>query len=68
VKQAFRLAPSRLIVGEMRLEDCLDLVEALNAWAPRLVGENFCTMVCGVDPRCSTVWIRNRVRGELPGR
>jgi hypothetical protein len=50
VKQAFRLAPSRLIVGEMRLEDCLDLVEALNAWAPRLVGENFCTIVCDVEP------------------
>src|SRR5262245_11325111 len=34
VKQALRMRPSRIIVGEVRAEECLDLLLALNAGLP----------------------------------
>ena len=34
VKQALRMRPSRLIIGEVRAEECLDLLLALNAGLP----------------------------------
>ena len=34
VKQALRMRPSRLVVGEVRAEECLDLLLALNAGLP----------------------------------
>jgi pilus assembly protein CpaF len=34
VKQALRMRPSRIIVGEVRSEECLDLLLALNAGLP----------------------------------
>ena len=34
VKQALRMRPSRLVIGEVRAEDCLDLLLALNAGPP----------------------------------
>lgn len=34
VKQALRMRPSRVIVGEVRAEECLDLLLALNAGLP----------------------------------
>jgi pilus assembly protein CpaF len=34
VKQALRLRPSRLVVGEVMAEECLDLLLALNAGLP----------------------------------
>jgi pilus assembly protein CpaF len=34
VKEALRMRPSRLIVGEVRAEECLDLLLALNAGLP----------------------------------
>src|SRR3954464_8607798 len=34
VKEALRMRPSRLIVGEVRQEECLDLLLALNAGLP----------------------------------
>ncbi|NYI46304.1 Flp pilus assembly CpaF family ATPase [Nocardioides aromaticivorans] len=39
VKESLRMRPSRLIVGEVRAEECLDLLLALNAGLPRLTGE-----------------------------
>lgn len=36
VKESLRMRPSRIIVGEVRAEECLDLVLALNAGLPRL--------------------------------
>ena len=35
VKEALRMRPSRIIVGEVRAEECLDLLLALNAGLPR---------------------------------
>src|SRR4051812_49561478 len=34
VKQSLRMRPSRIIVGEVRAEECLDLLLALNAGLP----------------------------------
>ena len=34
VKQSLRVRPSRIIVGEVRAEECLDLLLALNAGLP----------------------------------
>jgi pilus assembly protein CpaF len=34
VKQALRMRPSRLVIGEVRAEECLDLLLALNAGLP----------------------------------
>jgi hypothetical protein len=34
VEQALRMGPSRLVVGEVRAEECLDLLLALNAGLP----------------------------------
>src|SRR5262249_56692138 len=34
VKEALRMRPSRLIVGEVRQEECLDLLIALNSGIP----------------------------------
>jgi pilus assembly protein CpaF len=34
VKQALRMRPSRLVIGEVRSEECLDLLLALNAGLP----------------------------------
>jgi hypothetical protein len=34
VKQSLRLRPSRLVVGEVMAEECLDLLLALNAGLP----------------------------------
>ena len=34
VKEALRMRPSRIIVGEVRAEECLDLLLALNAGLP----------------------------------
>ena len=34
VKEALRMRPSRLIVGEVRQEECLDLLIALNSGLP----------------------------------
>ena len=36
VKQSLRMRPSRMIVGEVRSEECLDLLLALNAGLPGL--------------------------------
>lgn len=36
VKEALRMRPSRVIVGEVRAEECLDLLLALNAGLPGL--------------------------------
>jgi pilus assembly protein CpaF len=36
VKQALRMRPSRMIIGEVRSEECLDLLLALNAGLPGL--------------------------------
>jgi pilus assembly protein CpaF len=36
VKEALRMRPSRIIVGEVRAEECLDLLLALNAGLPGL--------------------------------
>ena len=36
VKEALRMRPSRLIVGEVRHEECLDLLIALNSGLPRM--------------------------------
>jgi pilus assembly protein CpaF len=36
VKQSLRMRPSRMIVGEVRSEECLDLRLALNAGLPGL--------------------------------
>ena len=36
VKEALRMRPSRVIVGEVRSEECLDLLLALNAGLPRI--------------------------------
>jgi pilus assembly protein CpaF len=36
VKQSLRMRPSRMIVGEVRAEECLDLLLALNAGLPGL--------------------------------
>jgi len=37
VKEALRMRPSRLIVGEVRQEECLDLLIALNSGLPGIV-------------------------------
>ena len=37
VKEALRMRPSRLIVGEVRQEECLDLLIALNSGLPEFV-------------------------------
>ena len=34
VKESLRMRPSRIIVGEVRAEECLDLLLALNAGLP----------------------------------
>src|SRR5438309_12097997 len=34
VKESLRMRPSRIIVGEVRAEECLDLLLALNAGVP----------------------------------
>ncbi len=34
VKQSLRMRPSRIIIGEVRAEECLDLLLALNAGLP----------------------------------
>jgi len=34
VKESLRMRPSRLVVGEVRAEECLDLLLALNAGLP----------------------------------
>ena len=34
VKEALRMRPSRLVIGEVRAEECLDLLLALNAGLP----------------------------------
>ncbi len=34
VKQALRMRPSRIVIGEVRAEECLDLLLALNAGLP----------------------------------
>lgn len=34
VKESLRMRPSRVIVGEVRAEECLDLLLALNAGLP----------------------------------
>jgi pilus assembly protein CpaF len=39
VKESLRMRPSRIIVGEVRSEECLDLLLALNAGLPRLTNE-----------------------------
>lgn len=39
VKESLRMRPNRLIVGEVRAEECLDLLLALNAGLPRLTQE-----------------------------
>jgi pilus assembly protein CpaF len=36
VKEALRMRPSRIIVGEIRQEECLDLLIALNSGLPRM--------------------------------
>src|SRR3954453_14270101 len=36
VKESLRMRPSRIIVGEVRSEECLDLLLALNAGLPRM--------------------------------
>jgi pilus assembly protein CpaF len=36
VKQALRMRPSRIVVGEVRAEECLDLLLALNSGLPGL--------------------------------
>jgi pilus assembly protein CpaF len=36
VKQSLRMRPSRMIIGEVRSEECLDLLLALNAGLPGL--------------------------------
>ena len=38
VKEALRMRPSRIIVGEVRQEECLDLLIALNSGLPDIVG------------------------------
>ena len=38
VKEALRMRPSRIIVGEVRQEECLDLLIALNSGLPDLAG------------------------------
>jgi pilus assembly protein CpaF len=37
VKEALRMRPSRLVIGEVRAEECLDLLLALNAGLPGMV-------------------------------
>jgi len=34
VKESLRMRPSRIVVGEVRAEECLDLLLALNAGLP----------------------------------
>ena len=34
IKEALRMRPSRVIVGEVRQEECLDLLIALNSGVP----------------------------------
>ena len=34
VKEALRMRPSRIVVGEVRAEECLDLLLALNSGLP----------------------------------
>jgi pilus assembly protein CpaF len=36
VKEALRMRPSRLVVGEVRQEECLDLLIALNSGLPKV--------------------------------
>jgi pilus assembly protein CpaF len=36
VKEALRMRPSRIVVGEVRQEECLDLLIALNSGLPEL--------------------------------
>jgi pilus assembly protein CpaF len=34
VKESLRMRPSRIVIGEVRAEECLDLLLALNAGLP----------------------------------
>jgi pilus assembly protein CpaF len=36
VKESLRMRPSRVIVGEVRGEECLDLLLALNSGLPKI--------------------------------
>ncbi len=45
VKESLRMRPSRLIVGEVRAEECLDLLLALNAGLPGIA--------CGNARKCT---------------
>ncbi|MGY1667574.1 ATPase, T2SS/T4P/T4SS family [Geodermatophilus sp. SYSU D00696] len=36
VKEALRMRPSRIVVGEVRQEECLDLLIALNSGLPEM--------------------------------
>jgi pilus assembly protein CpaF len=47
VKEALRMRPNRLVVGEVRQEECLDLLVALNSGVPRLCDRLFtCRATC----------------------
>jgi pilus assembly protein CpaF len=37
VKEALRMRPSRIVVGEVRQEECLDLLIALNSGLPGMM-------------------------------
>ena len=59
VKEALRMRPSRIIVGEVRQEECLDLLIALNSGLPSIVGHGRAEHVPALDKR-PYVWRRPR--------
>jgi len=59
VKESLRMRPSRLIVGEVRAEECMDLLLALNAGLP-----SACTISAAAGPSRSQHLWRGAVQGE----
>ena len=62
VKEALRMRPSRIIVREVRQEECLDLLIALNSGLPDNVGAHCREADHAVEPVHSCVHQRGRWR------
>jgi len=60
VKEALRMRPARLVVGEVRQEECLDLLIALNSGVP-----NMCGAQCLYDTHDETC---RDLRADQPGQ